>query len=88
MNWYRIQVQDGTAHGHTFAGSSPDSLDQLIQKAMRGEYLRLDNLVYWDQGQVKDWAEWDRRDAPTVCINPAHVLSIQPFKGDPRTLPR
>ena len=88
MNWYKIRVSDGSEDGHTYVGSSTDSLDELVQKARHGEYLRLENLVYYDRGQVKDWAQWDRREAPTICINPAHVVVIQPFKGDPRTLPK
>jgi hypothetical protein len=88
MNWYKIRVKDGSAHGYTFVGSSSDSLETLAEKASRGEYLRLDNLVYHDQGKIKDWAQWDNREAPIVYLNPANVVAIQPFKGDPRTLPK
>jgi hypothetical protein len=89
MNWYKIRVNDGTQRGYTFVGSSSDSLETLLTKASRGEYLRLDDLLYNDQrGEVKPWAEWDNREVATVCINPASVVAIQPFKGDPRTLPK
>jgi hypothetical protein len=88
MNWYLIRVNDGTANGYSFVGSSGDSLERLAEKAARGEYLRLDDLLYYDQGEVRDWAQWDRRFAPTVFVNPAHVIAIQPFRGDPRRLPK
>jgi hypothetical protein len=88
MNWYKIRVKDRSQDGYTFVGSSPDSAEALLAKASRGEYVRLDDLLYWDRGQIKDWAQWDNREAPTVYINPASVVAIQPFKGDPRTLPK
>jgi hypothetical protein len=88
MNWYMIRVNDGSPTGYSFVGSSLDSLECLAEKAMRGEYVRLDNLLYYDQGEVKDWAQWDNRFAATVAINPAHIIAIQPFKGDPRRVPR
>jgi len=87
MNWFKIKLKTGIDEGYTFAGSSPDSLETLIGKASRGEYLRLDNLLYYYRGEIKDWAEWDNREVPMVCINPANVIAIQQFKGDPRTLP-
>ena len=86
MNWYKVMIRDGSERGYTLAGASPDSLDQLAKKASRGEYLQLDNLVYYDRGEIRDWTDWDRRESPTACINPAHIVMIQPFNGDPRTL--
>ncbi len=88
MNWFKIEVIFGSGKEYTFIGSSSETLETLIEKASRGEYLRLDDLLYFDQGEAKDWAQWDNREVPTVYINPAHVVAIQPFKGDPRTLPR
>jgi hypothetical protein len=86
MNWYNIRVDDGTEHGYTYVGSSPDPVETLVEKASRGEYLRLDDLLYQDRGEIKNWAEWDKREVPTAYINPARVIAIQPFKGDPRKL--
>jgi hypothetical protein len=88
MNWYKIRVDDGSEHGYTFAGSSPDPQETIVQKASRGEYIRLDNLFYQDRGEIKDWAQWDNREAPLVYINGARVIAIQPFKGDPRARPK
>jgi len=88
MNWFNILLKTDGEKGCTFAGASPDSLEMLVEKAGRGEYLRLDDLVYFDRGEVKDWAQWDKREVPTVYINPANVVAIQQFKGDPRTLPK
>src|SRR5258708_6257450 len=86
MNWYKIQVNWG-AQGCAFVGSSSDSVQELLEKASRGEYLRLDDLLYREGGQIKDWEQWDNREIPMVYINPVNVVAIQPFKGDPRTLP-
>src|SRR5260370_1118476 len=86
MNWYKIQVNWG-AQGCAFVGSSSDSVEELIEKASRGEYLRLADLLYQEEGNIKDWAQWDNREIPMVYINPVNLVAIQPFKGDPRTLP-
>lgn len=86
MNWYKIRVIWG-AQGYTFVGSSSDSVEELIEKASRGEYLRLADLLYQEEGKIKDWEQWDNREIPTVYINPVNVVAIQAFKGDPRTLP-
>jgi hypothetical protein len=88
MNWFNIRLKSKSDGEYTFSGSSPDSLEKLAEKAARGEYLRLDDLLYFDRGEVKDWAQWDNREVPTVYINPANVIAIQQFKGDPRTLPK
>jgi hypothetical protein len=77
MNWYKVRVSTGKDEW-TYVGSSSDSLDALVEKAQRGQYLRLDNSLFNDRGLAKDWAEWDSREQPTACINPAHVLAIQP----------
>jgi len=87
MNWYKVRILTGKGEW-TYVGSSLDSLEAVVEKAQRGEYLRLDDLLFDYGGQAKDWAEWDSRDQPTAYINPAHVLAIQPLKGDPRKLSR
>jgi hypothetical protein len=86
MNWYKIRVDDGGQQGYTYAGSSPDPQEIIVEKASRGEYIRLDNLVYLDRGDIKDWAQWDKREMPTAYINGARIVAIQQFKADPRTL--
>lgn len=86
MNWYKIRVKDGSEGGYTFAGCSPETVEQILEKAARGEYLRLDGLLYYDSGEIKTWSQWDNREAPFAYINPVNIVVIQPFKGDPRTL--
>jgi hypothetical protein len=87
MNWYKIEVTDVGGRTYHWIGTSPDSVETLAEKASRGEYLRLDDLLYQDnKGEVKDWAQWDNRQAPLLYINPAKVVTIHPFKADPRTL--
>ncbi len=85
MNWYRIRIDDGD-DGYTFCGSTADTLDELMAKAEQGAYIRLDDLVYHDRGEIKSWSEWDKREIPSVAINPRRIVAIVQFKGDPRTL--
>ena len=88
MNWYKIWCEDGSDGGNAFVGSSQDSLEALVARVSGGEYVRLDNLLYYDRGEIKDWDKWDKREVPMIYINPAKVLTIQQYKDDPRTLPR
>ncbi len=71
---------------YTYVGSSPLSPDELAKEAGKGEYIRLENLLYQDRGEVREWAQWDNREEPMVLINSSYIVAIQPFKGDPRTL--
>jgi hypothetical protein len=85
MNWFKIKI-NGVGDIYTYVGSSPHSLEELVSIAARGEWIRLENLLYQNRGEIKEWAQWDRREEATVCINPSGILAIQPFLGDPRTL--
>ncbi len=88
MNWFRIRLKDSGERGVTYTGSSLETFEALAEKAARGEFIRLDNLLYQDRGEIKEWAEWDNREVPSVFICGASVLAIHSFKGDPRTLSR
>lgn len=88
MNWYKLRIRATGEDTITYIGSSSDPCEKLIEKASRGEYLRLDDMLFHDRGELKEWAKWDNREIPTVYINPANVIAIQPFKADPRTLPK
>ena len=85
MNWFKIKIDEGK-DGYTYVGSSPLSLDELVEQAMQGKFIRLDDLVYMDRGEIKEWATWDKREIPSVRVNPKVIISIQQFKADPRTL--
>ena len=88
MNWFKIQVNNGSEKGQTHVGASADSLESLLQKARGGEYIRLDDMRYRDQrGITKPWEEWDASLIPSVVINPDCILNIMQFKGDPLTTP-
>jgi hypothetical protein len=87
MNWFRIEVQEGKDE-YICAGSSPLSLEELVENAMQGKYVRLDDLFYIDRGDIKDWNTWDGRVIPMVQINPKGIIAIQQYKGDPRALPK
>jgi hypothetical protein len=87
MNWYRMRIQEGK-DTYTYAGSSELSIEQLLERARQGQFIRLESLVYLDRGDIKDWSTWDRREIPTVHMNPKFILAVHQFKADPRTLER
>jgi hypothetical protein len=88
MNWYKMKVAEGGKDYYEYVGSSSETPEAIIQKACSGQYIRLDNLLYLDRGEVKDWAEWDKSLVPSIYVNPAAILSFMQFKGDPRSTPR
>lgn len=83
MNWYRIRINVAERH---FCGTSEETIEQLTERADRGEFIRLGDLVYFDRGDVKDWSEWDARDIPAIFICGKNVVTIMQLKGDPRTM--
>jgi len=85
MNWFKIKIQERN-DDYTYAGSSPHSLDSLVEQATQGKFIRFDDLVYMDRGEIKDWSTWDMREIPTVHINPKVIIAIMQFKVDPRTI--
>jgi hypothetical protein len=85
MNWFKIKTQEGNTD-YGYAGSSPHSLETLVEQAMQGKYIRVDDLIYIDRGDVKEWSAWDNRVMPNVMINPKVIINIMQYKGDPRTL--
>lgn len=88
MNWYKIRARDESDEGYTYVGASEDSIEKLAEKAARGQFIRLDNLLYMDRGDIKEWAEWDKSVIPMVFINPASIFAIMQFHDDPRITPR
>jgi hypothetical protein len=85
MNWYRIRIEDGK-ETYTYAGSSSLSIEELVEQAVQGKYIRLDDLFYLDRGDFRNWSDWDSREIPTVHINPRLIVAIHQFKSDPRKL--
>ena len=97
MNWFKITVLQGE-RTYSYVGSSVHTLDELIDQATLGKFVRLDNLIYKakektrqllsssEKWVVKEWSEWDSSVIPAVVINPKMILTIMQFKGDPRTL--
>jgi len=88
MNWYKVRANDGGDKSRTYVGCSPDSPQAIADKAARGEYIRLEQLLYMDRGEVKDFSEWDKSVVSTVHINPKYIYAFMQFKGDPRVTPR
>jgi hypothetical protein len=88
MNWFKIEVNKGTEGAYHYVGASESTLDELVQKAARGDFVRLDTLLYHDRGDFKPWEEWDASLLPSTTINPKAIITIMQFRGDPRTLRR
>lgn len=84
MNWFKVEINRGKEGTYHFIGSSELAVEELVKKAENGFFVRLDNLLYAERGQMKDWVEWDPSLVPTVYINPKEILSGMEFKGDPR----
>ena len=86
MHWYKIIAEDGKDDIDTHVGSSPDSPATMVEKAARGEYIVLSDLLYREDGRIKEWSEWDDTMLPVMYINPRTIIAIMEFKGDPREL--
>ena len=88
MHWYKIEINKGENSTYHYVGCSDLDADALIKRAQNGFFIRLDELLYMDRGQVKEWAEWDKTLVPAAYINPKDIIAVMEFKGDPRELPR
>lgn len=88
MNWFKVEVDKGKEGTYHYVGASVETLEQLAERAHRGEFLKLDDLLYIDRGDIKTWEEWDRSLMPSMVVNPRTIISIMQFKGDPRKTPR
>ncbi|MBP6343971.1 MAG: hypothetical protein KA403_08560 [Candidatus Omnitrophica bacterium] len=87
LYWYKITTQDGSKEPYTWVGSSNETMDGLAQKAARGEYIHINDLLYRDRGEMKEWSHWDKSLEPEIYLNPAFINTIMRFKGDPRITP-
>ena len=87
MNWFKIKIVEAQ-DTYTYVGGSPHSLDELIEQAQHGNFIRLDDLLYTDRGKIREWSTWDNREMPSVRINPKMIIAIMQFRADPRTLPK
>jgi hypothetical protein len=87
MNWFKVEINKGKEGMYNYVGSSEDSAETLINKAQNGIFVRLDNLLYYERGEIREWADWDKSLEPNVYINPKEVVSVMEFKGDPRVIP-
>jgi len=88
MHWYKVVTRDEDHEGHSYVGSSDLSPGELALAIDDGRMVRLDNLLYMDRGDIKEWEEWDKSVHPTMYIHPRTIWSFMEFKGDPRETPR
>lgn len=84
MNWYKIETNKGKEGTYHYVGSSELSAEELLKRAEHGYFIRLDDLLYMDRGEMKEWADWDKSLIPTAYINSKDIIAIMQFKGDPR----
>ena len=87
MNWFKIETNKYKEGNYHYIGSTEDSVETLVSKAQNGLFIRLDNLLYWERGEIREWADWDKSLEPIVFINPKEIIAIMEFKGDPRVIP-
>jgi hypothetical protein len=85
MNWFKVKVVEGD-DDYTWSGSSSHSLEELLEQIGRGQFIRLENLFYLDRGEVKEWNDWDKREKPSVALNPKYILAVMQYKADPKTI--
>ena len=85
--WYKIETYEGDGNYHHL-GSSEFTIEELAKKLERGEYIKLNDLLYRDDDQIKNWADWDKRFHPIKMLNPKYVVAIMEFTGDPRNYPK
>jgi hypothetical protein len=86
-NWFKVETSKDKENTYHYYGSSSKDLNELIASLQRGEYIRLDDLMYMERSEYKSWADWDKSLEPSVLINPACVVTVMQYKADPRTLP-
>ena len=85
--WFKIETSKEKENTYHYYGSSNFSQDELTAALQRGEYIRLDELLYMDRTEYKSWADWDKSLHPSVSINPKCVVTVMQYKGDPRAIP-
>lgn len=82
--WYRLEILNGD-ESYCFFGSSLYAEDEFVRRLNSQEYLRLDNIIFYDEeGEAKSWAEWDPNYIPRAYVNPRYVVSLMPLAADPR----
>jgi len=86
-NWYKIETNKGEDNPYHYIGSSTDTYETVADKIQKKEVIRLDDLLYMERGEVKEWADWDKSLNPSVLINPSCIITVMQFKGDPRVIP-
>ena len=82
--WYRVELQSGN-EPYCYFGRSQDAEPDILSKLESGAYIRLEDIVYFDEDQAaRSWTDWDANFVPRILINPRYVISIMPMSGDPR----
>ncbi len=86
-NWFRVEAFVEGEY-FTYYGNTPYETEELARRLTAGEWVTLDDLVYYDdQDRLLSWTEWDPQCQPRVVLNPRHVLYAIPLVDDPRRSP-
>jgi hypothetical protein len=84
--WYSVSYKD-TARSNAAYGSSVLSEKEIIISIQQGNYLFLEDLIFWDyDGKPKSMTEWSKTDHDRKYINPQFISSITPMRDDPRNI--
>ena len=84
--WYKIEVYKSGDDTYHYIGTSEETLDLLSMNIKEGKFICLNDLLYFERGVYKEWAEWDKSLEPTVLINPSSIVTLMQFKDDPRNI--
>ena len=83
-NWYRVEMVNGE-ESYCFFGSSELTESAFIEKLNKKEYIKLENLIYFNDDQdPRSWSDWDPMLEPRIYLNPEFVITMLPLTGDPR----
>jgi hypothetical protein len=85
--WFKIETAKDKDSSYHYYGSSLLTHEELISSLQRGEYISLNDLLYLERSEYKQWADWDKSILPHVSINPTFVISVMQYRDDPRIVP-
>ncbi|MES2364252.1 MAG: hypothetical protein V4563_00005, partial [Pseudomonadota bacterium] len=66
-HWYKIETDKGKEGTYHYIGASSLSFSSLGERIQKGEFIRLDELLYMERGEIKEWADWG--GYPRFCVN-------------------
>lgn len=80
-NWYKVEVSKNNENTYHYYGKSELSHDQVIYHLQHREYTKLEELLYLEGNDYKEWSERDYSVMSSVSINPKYVISIMEYNS-------